>query len=148
MSKTFKTVGIAVGVVLVIIAAIVVWGFMPGSTKDLQRIADQFMPESSWTLESESVRPYRAICLDGGCDELSKRWTLVNAITDKTSFQSIAVVDNQKLAVKPDCFINTYTNEPTQLACDASLAIDGYVVTLSYRHYDGSAPVVTLNIIR
>lgn len=73
-------------VVLAAVPVIVIMGFLfglvyTGSTKEIIAVADQFQPDPSWTLESETITPPRIICIDSVCPQVVRSWS-VGALAD------------------------------------------------------------------
>ncbi|RYF28860.1 MAG: hypothetical protein EOO17_03780 [Chloroflexi bacterium] len=78
-------------VVLVAVPLIALGGFLfgltyRGSTKDIVAVADQFQPDPSWKLESETINPPQIICIDSVCPQVVRSWR-INYLTDQDILQ-------------------------------------------------------------
>lgn len=68
-------------ITLAAVPVIVIIGFLfgllyTGSTKEIVAVADQFQPDPSWKLESETITPPRIICIDSVCPQVFRSWSL------------------------------------------------------------------------
>lgn len=116
---------IALGALFLIVVA---W---PGSTKKIERVADQFQPSSEWVLESETVNPPRLLCLMADCGEIRKVWSRANF-----EVQNCQDVTNE--------FGDALREERSQRrdgvirVCEFKEEVDGLQVVISFYNYDSS----------
>lgn len=126
----WRIVALVAGGVILLPVLFVVIGFWPGSTKDIEAIANEFQPGDSWQLESERITPPRLICLQADCGEVSKSWELEENITTE-DFVSILersgwgdmIPDGIKCDTK-----SNVTSSGGQTMCEASGLRGGYNV--------------------
>lgn len=150
MNKTVRITLITIGSLIVAVSLFFVIGFWPGSTKDVEAVANQFQPGDGWKLVDEQVRPPMVICLQADCNEVDKRWKLEKNITTE---EFIAVVKNSGWGdmLKPDVECATIagsTGSFGQTMCEANGYRDGFSVYVGARgnHEDNSAADIVLRI--
>ncbi len=65
---------------VVIIGGFIYWLMWTGTTDDIEAVADQFQPDSSWTLVQSSSNPPATICASA-CPSLTRNWTTKEPVT-------------------------------------------------------------------
>ena len=76
-----RIVAVVIAVIVLVPVLFVVIGFWPGSTKDIEAVANKFQPGDGWRLESEQINPPMFICLQADCGEMHRSWKLNKNIT-------------------------------------------------------------------
>ena len=79
MKKNYKLT-LFIGLPVVIIAGLVYWLSWSGSTDHIKSVANQFKPDSSWKLVSETIRPPQTLCIGMTCPYLARAWTMEKPI--------------------------------------------------------------------
>lgn len=124
-NKKRRNIIIALGAFLVLLGLFLIFGFnIAGSTRPIKEVADKFNPGSTWKFESESVRPPRFFCLDGGsCPQLYRHWTspyfnlseLESSIRDTgwnyKSDTSCSITDTPRKEEDSICWIDAYNEK-------------------------------------
>lgn len=144
IKRNFRNIILGLIVFLLLLAAYFLWAFLPGSTEKIESIADQFKPESSWKLASETITPPYNVCIDAQCEKLRKVWDLGEELKTTEQFQKIATLDGSALNLTA-CTISTGTDENLKL-CRASDEVDEYIVTVEYTKYRNEKPDISLNV--
>lgn len=122
MKKVPKMIGVVLGVVILLIAALVFLTSVPRSTKGLQDIADRFQPDQSWQFVDESIRPPMYICLGGKCDHLARTWSTTH-ITQEAFERVISQSGFHSVKLERDC----------DLSRDSSVRCYAYGIVDEYR---------------
>lgn len=146
--STKKQIIIAILLFITLLAGAVIWLGWSGSTKDIEAVANQFKPDSSWELAGSSITPPRTICLEGGCPSLGRVWktgSVVDAeelqnILDKSGWSGINLGDRS-------CF-DRLVAESNDLSCSADGEINQYAVQIYSDNNNNiyHAPTITLYI--
>ncbi len=150
IKHNFRNIILGLIVFLLLLAAYFLWAFLPGSTKKIESIADQFKPESSWTLMDNVTHPQYNVCLDSQCDDIYKRWSSSTPVTSEIFAAAITRSNwNNKLLMKKECSRdNANQSGAGYLQCKAEGRINDYQVILrsvsSYSNSNGSDIILTI----
>lgn len=141
-------IGSAIVIALLIaFIALLSWIFYVGSSKDIVAVADQFKPDPSWELKSESIVPPQTLCIDVECPSVWRQWKTPNTLSIK-ELTNVLNTSQLDLAIKGDCNLidpNRYGNNID--ICSASGVYNEYNidVTVSRSNPSGNS-WVGLNI--
>lgn len=130
-----RIVAMVIGSIILLPIAFVVIGFWPGSTKDIEAVANQFQPGDGWQLESEVIRPPRLICLQADCGEMTRTWKLEKNITTE-EFMAVLKKSGWDDMASNDTTCRTRSNVTSstgQTMCDASGSRDDYRIKIAAR---------------
>ncbi len=129
MNKTVRITLITIGSLIVAVSLFFVIGFWPGSTKDVEAVANQFQPGDGWKLASERISPPQFICLQADCGEIRRTWTndiIYENIHDEFKRLVGSFVPNGDFDDSVVC-----TNSDINQRCELSIQKDGFPVTIS-----------------
>lgn len=147
MNKVTRIVVILLSSIAILIVLITVIGFWPGSTKNIESIANRFQPDPSWTLESETINPPRIICLQADCGQIRKVWEIPKVITNRQEILSITKDMNAVFKFSDDCLEGLSTGT-IGVSCRASSSIDNHATYIEYIHSSDQKPRIILHIER
>lgn len=85
----WRIAAMVIGGIVLLVVAFAVIGFWPGSTKDIEAVANKFQPGDGWKLESEQINPPMFICLQADCGEMHRSWKLDKNITTEGFIKAI-----------------------------------------------------------
>lgn len=145
MNKVTRIVVILLSSIAILLVLITVIGFWPGSTKNIESIANRFQPDPSWTLESETINPPRIICLQADCGKVRKVWNLDKPLPSEAAFKKQTTMISENMQLSESCIDKAHEERSTPV-CDSQTSIEGYEVRLQYRHFRDSNPILILNV--
>lgn len=145
-----KKIALGSLVVLLLFIAWLLWAFLPGSTKKLEAIGNQFKPEPSWTLVTEQVNPPFNICIGAQCNQLNKRWSVGSTIDPDVFYDAISKSgwqDDLKITEKCDTAESNSTGSGST-QCEAIGTIEDYEINIravtSYTETNGSDIILSI----
>lgn len=132
----WRIAAMVIGGIVLLAVAFAVIGFWPGSTKDIEAVANKFQPGDGWELESERISPPMFICLQADCGEVYKVWRGKPAAF--TSCVELAAISRSVTGdFKPDDEVKL-RNDGSGIvkSCDMRRVVDGKSITFSYQSYN------------
>ena len=128
-----RDLGISIGIFFIVIIGIAIWSTWSGNSREIESVANQFKPDSSWRLVSSRTEPPRNMCLgDTACPSIWRLWALQSPIENVDQFQKIATIDGNKMKILDECFyVATPEGKQPSSSCDASIIVHGYQIRLS-----------------
>lgn len=147
----WRIAAMVIGGIVLLVVAFAVIGFWPGSTKDIEAVANKFQPGDGWKLESEQIEPPRFICLQADCNTMSRRWALEKNITTEEFRDAVKNSPGFAELWRNDieCLANPRVTGGSTM-CEVKGVIDGIPVTLFALGDTGNTydPKVVLRIDR
>lgn len=70
-------------VIVILVGGFIYWFTWTGSTKDIEAVANQFKPDSSWKLVRDMVEPPATTCIDVTCPSLARTWETGGLLTNE-----------------------------------------------------------------
>ncbi|MCW4385831.1 hypothetical protein OH146_08600 [Salinibacterium sp. SYSU T00001] len=125
--KTFGIVlAVWAGLIVLALAAFLV-AKIPGSTEEIEAVADSYPVDESWLLASEQIVPPRILCFDSvPCPSVQRHYVLPAAVSmeDFTERARSMGLDT----IEGDCVENE--GRSVQTACHAHGTVGGFEVTV------------------
>jgi len=137
MKKGWKNIALITTISVVVFGGSIFWLGWSGSAKDLEQVANQFRPNSSWELKSETIEPPRTLCFDVTCPSLRREWR-TDAPLSRDDFLSILMKSGWDFSIKGDCKLDQNSYGDNISLCSASGIVDNYRVEITV---SGSNPV-------
>lgn len=144
-----RIVAVVIAVIVLVPVLFVVIGFWPGSTKDIEAVANKFQPGDGWRLESEQIEPPRLICLQADCNTMTRAWTLEKNITTEEFRDRIKSSPEFETLWRDtiECRLNKVITSGWQTICEVRGVINGMSVDL-YAQADQSEDLEPRVVIR
>ena len=130
MKKVWKIVGAVAAVIVVLCGGFLYWTTWSGSTKEIESVAGQFKPDSSWEQIDNQVIPPMTVCLDSECPSVHRSWKTGENLT-KEDFQRVLENSNWKFSIEGDCKPRSnITSSGGHTLCSAIGMQDDYSINL------------------
>ena len=133
VSRFRKRKWVFLGVLVFIVANIgfIIWFFHVGSTNEIESVANQFKPDTSWKLTTSDIQPPRTLCIDVECPRVLKQWESKTAIT-ADDLSLLLKKSGWDFRIDGDCVLDNPNRYGDSVeVCSASGFINGYDVSVS-----------------
>lgn len=135
MKKTVRILLITIASLMALGALFFVVVAWPGSTKKIERIADQFQPDESWQLQSETINPPRILCLMADCGEVHRSWHKQN-YEIRSCREVLAVIGADAEKIYEESV--SERREGVVRYCEVRIEREGEPVVITYYNFDDS----------
>ncbi len=112
---------------VVIVGGFIYWLMWTGTTDDIEAVADQFQPDSSWTLVQSSSNPPATICASA-CPSLTRNWDMDSTATQDDIINAVKRSGWADVKIRNGC-------DPEQVAQNGNFCtmygfVEGYQVQI------------------
>ena len=114
------------------VAALFGWVMYIGSSKEIVAVANQFKPDASWKLESESIVPPRTLCIDVECPSVGRVWKTKNLVS-KVELRKQLDKSGWDFPIEDDCLLDPGSWGAALPLCTARGNVDNYDISVSVR---------------
>lgn len=121
---------------------LVVWILHVGSSKHIESIASQFVPDDEWIYKNEQITPPASFCIGMECPSMYRAWTVQRPMTYE-DMENIIKKSNWNLVKDTDCKLQ---NEGNTNSCTARGTADKYDTSVTITGGNRPSDIFTVSI--